>query len=154
MCKVDLLTVGLAVIVGRTQARERERNFSVRVRSLENRCLVGFPHPSGANGHRHEMNREGLMRSERYLANAEKCQQVANAAYTSGTKRLYGVLASQWRQLAEEADWTDKIGSPALLEKIRHAHTLRQIDKAEGAIREFGAALKGEAIATPKEHHS
>jgi hypothetical protein len=33
MCKVDLLTVGLAVIVGRTQARERERNFSVRRRA-------------------------------------------------------------------------------------------------------------------------
>jgi hypothetical protein len=88
-----------------------------------------------------EMNREGLMssRSERYLANAEKCQQVADAANTSGTKRLYGVLASQWRQLAEEADRTDQIGSPALLEKIRHAHTLRQIDEAEGAIRELVA---------------
>jgi hypothetical protein len=44
-------------------------------------------------------------RSERYLANAEKCQQSADAANTSGTKRLYGVLASQWRQLAEEAEW-------------------------------------------------
>jgi hypothetical protein len=97
------------------------------------------------------MNREGLMssRSERYLANAEKCQQVADAANTSGTKRLYGVLASQWRQLAEEADWTDKIGSRPLLEKIRHAHTLRQIDKAEGAIRELVALG-----VTPQEHHS
>jgi hypothetical protein len=54
-----------------------------------------------------EMNREGLMssRSERYLAKAEKCQQVADAANISGTKRLFGVMASQWRQLAEEADW-------------------------------------------------
>ncbi len=78
-------------------------------------------------------------RSERYLANAEKCQQFADAANTSGTKRLYGVLASQWRQLAEKADWTDKIGSPALLVKIRHAHTLRQIDETEGAIRELVA---------------
>ena len=78
------------------------------------------------------MNREGLMssRSERYRANAEKCQQCADAANTSGTKRLYGVLASQWRQLAEEADWTDEIGSPPLLEEIRHADFLRQIDKA------------------------
>jgi len=89
-------------------------------------------------------------RSERYLANAEKCQQSADAANTSGTKRLYGVLASQWRQLAEEADWTDQIGSPALPVKIRHAHTLRQIDEAEGAIREFGEALKGGHW--PKEH--
>jgi hypothetical protein len=86
------------------------------------------------------MNREGLMtRSERYLAKAEKCQQISDAADTSGTKRLYGVMASQWRQLAEEADWTDKKGSTALLVKIRHAHTLRQIDKAEGAIRELVA---------------
>jgi hypothetical protein len=83
-------------------------------------------------------------RSERYLANAEKCQQFADAANTSGTKRLYGVLASQWRHLAEEAEWTDKIGSRPLLEKIRHADLLRQIDEAEGAIREFGAVLKGE----------
>jgi hypothetical protein len=81
-------------------------------------------------------------RSERYLAKAEKCQQISDAAYTSGTKRLYGVLASQWRQLAEEADWTDKIGSTALLVKIRHAHTLRQIDKAEGAIRELYQAAE------------
>jgi hypothetical protein len=81
-------------------------------------------------------------RSERYLANAEKCQQFADAAHTSGTKRLYGVLASQWRRLAEEADRTDKIRSPALSVKIRHAHTLRQIDEAEGAIREFGALVK------------
>ena len=88
-------------------------------------------------------------RSERYLVNAEKCQQCADAAYTSGTKRLYEVLTSQWRQLAEEADWTDKIGSPPLL--IRHAHFLRQIDKAEGAIREFGLALEG---VMPSEHRS
>ena len=91
-------------------------------------------------------------RSERYLAKAEKCQQISNAADTSVTKRLYGVMASQWRQLAEEADWTDKKGSTALLVKIRHAHTLRQIDKAEGAIREFGMALEGEPLLTPKEH--
>src|SRR6266481_4512787 len=76
-------------------------------------------------------------RSERYLAKAEKCQQVADAAYTSGTKRLYGVLASQWRHLAEEADWTDQIGSP--LEEIRHADFLQQIDEAEGAIRELAS---------------
>jgi hypothetical protein len=58
-------------------------------------------------------------RSERYLANAEKCQQCADAAYTSGTKSLYGELASQWRRLAEQADGTDRTGVP-LLEKIRH----------------------------------
>ena len=75
-------------------------------------------------------------RSERYLANAEKCQQISDAADTSGTKRLYGVMASQWRQLAEEADEIDK---KPLLEKIRHAHFLRKIDKAEGAIRELVA---------------
>src|SRR6266480_7108685 len=72
-------------------------------------------------------------RSERYLANAEKCQQSADAANTSGTKRLYGVLASNWRRLAEEADWTDKIESRSLLDKIRQANFLRQIDKTEDA---------------------
>jgi hypothetical protein len=79
------------------------------------------------------MNREGLMssRSERYLAKAEKCQQVSDAADTSGTKRLYEVLASQWRQLAAKADET---GKKPLLEKIRQTHLLREIDKAEGAI--------------------
>jgi hypothetical protein len=91
-------------------------------------------------------------RSERYLAKAEKCQQISDAADTSGTKRLYGVLASQWRQLAEKAEETDQIGSTALLVKTRHAHTLRQIDEAEGAIREFGAVLKGEPLLTPKGH--
>jgi hypothetical protein len=49
-------------------------------------------------------------------------------------------MASQWRHLAEEADWTDEIRSPPLL--IRQAHFLRQIDKAEGAIREFEVALE------------
>jgi hypothetical protein len=64
------------------------------------------------------MNREGLMlsRSERYLEKAEKCQQISDAADISGTKRLYGVMASQWRQLADEADEADK---KPLLEKIR-----------------------------------
>jgi hypothetical protein len=76
-------------------------------------------------------------RSERYLANADKCQRCAEVAYTPGTKRLYGVLASQWRHLAEEADWTGEIGSRPLMEKIRHAHFLQHIDKAEGAIREL-----------------
>jgi hypothetical protein len=83
-------------------------------------------------------------RSERYLANAEKCQRCTDVANTSGPKRLYGMLASQWRQLAEEADWTDKIGSGPLLDKIRQAHFLRQIDKAEGAIRKVEVALEGE----------
>ena len=75
-----------------------------------------------------------LSRSERYFAKAENCQQISDAAATSGTKRLYGVLASQWRQLADEADETDK---KPLLEKIRRAQLLREIDKAEGAIREL-----------------
>ena len=70
-------------------------------------------------------------RSERYLRNAEKCQRSTEVAYTAGTKRLYAVLASNWRQLAEEADWTDKIGSRTVLEKIHHSHFLRKIDKTE-----------------------
>ena len=82
------------------------------------------------------MNREGLMlsRSERYLAKAEECQQISDAADASGTKRLFGVMASQWRQLAEEADETDKKPLP---EKFRQAHSLREIDKAEDAIRKI-----------------
>jgi hypothetical protein len=85
-------------------------------------------------------------RSERYLANAEKCQRFADAAYTSGTKRLYGALASNWRRLAEEADWTDKIESRFLLDKIRQANFLRQIDKTEDAIQKFEVALEGEPL--------
>ena len=80
-----------------------------------------------------------LSRSERYLANAEKCQQISDAADTSGTKRLYGAMARQWRQLADEADETDK---KPLLEKIRQAQVLRKIDKSEGAIQEL-VALRG-----------
>ena len=49
-----------------------------------------------------------LSRSARYRAKADKCQQISDAADTFGTKRLFGVLASQWRHLAEEADETDK----------------------------------------------
>ena len=85
-------------------------------------------------------------RSERYLANAEKCQRCADVAYTSGTKRLYGTLASNWRRLAEEADWTDKIESRPLLAKIRQANFVRQIDKAEDAIQKFEVALEGEPL--------
>lgn len=58
-------------------------------------------------------------RSEQYLANAEKCQQCADAAGTSGTKRLFGELASQWRHLAEQADRTDGKGAPLQLENNR-----------------------------------
>jgi hypothetical protein len=86
-------------------------------------------------------------RAERYLAKAEECQQISDAADTSGTKRLYRVLASQWRQLAEEANETDK---KPLLEKIRDAHFLQEIDKAEDAIREL-VALEG---VTAQEHRS
>jgi hypothetical protein len=64
-----------------------------------------------------------LSRSERYLAKAEKYQQISDAADASGTKRLYGVLASQWRRLAEEAADTDK---EPLSEKIRYAPFLQE----------------------------
>src|SRR6476620_12147157 len=77
-----------------------------------------------------------LSRSERHLAKAEKCQQISDAADTSGAKRLFGVMASQWRQLAEEAEETDKKPLP---EKLRQAYSLREIDKAEDAIREIVA---------------
>jgi hypothetical protein len=91
-----------------------------------------------------------LSRSERYLAKAEKCQQISDAANTSGAKRLFGVMASQWRQLAEEADWTDKVGSRTLLEKIHHSHILRKIDKTDDAIRKLGKAFEGEEGFTTK----
>jgi hypothetical protein len=68
-------------------------------------------------------------RSERCLAKAEECQRISDAADASGIKRLYGALASQWRQLAEGADETDR---KPLLEN--HAHLLQEVDKAEGAI--------------------
>ena len=45
------------------------------------------------------------------------------------------------RQLAEAADWTDKVGSRTLLEKIHHSH---KIDKTDDAIRKLGEALEGE----------
>ena len=95
-----------------------------------------------------------LSRSERYLAKAAKCQQISDAANTSGTKRLFGVMASQWWQLAEEADWTDKVGSQTLLEKIHHSHFIRKIDKTidktEDAIRKLGEAFEGEEGLTTK----
>jgi hypothetical protein len=98
------------------------------------RPLAAFAYP------RYEPGRTLMSsRSERCLAKAEECQQISDAADASGTKRLYGALASQWRQLAE----TD---NEPLLET--HAHFLQEIDKAEGAIREL-AALK---VVTPQEH--
>src|SRR5262245_24712238 len=51
-------------------------------------------------------------RSERYLANAEKCQQYADAVNTFGTKRLYEELSRQWLRLAEQAEETGRIESP------------------------------------------
>jgi hypothetical protein len=57
------------------------------------------------------------------------------------------MLGSQWRQLAEVADRKDE---KPQLQKIRHAHFLREIDKAEDAIREL-VALKG---VTTQEHRS
>jgi hypothetical protein len=86
-------------------------------------------------------------RSERYLAKAAKCQQISDAADTSGTKRLFGVMASQWRQLAEQAGETDKKPLP---EKLRQVYSVREIDKAEDAIREI-VALGG---LTAQEHRS
>jgi len=82
-----------------------------------------------------------LSRSERHLAKAEKCQQISDAADTSGAKRLFGVMASQWRQLAEQAGETDKKPLP---EKLRQAYSLREIGKTDDAIRKLGVALEGE----------
>ena len=45
-------------------------------------------------------------RLERYRANAEKCQQYADAVDTFGTKRLYEELSRQWLRLAEQAEAT------------------------------------------------
>jgi hypothetical protein len=50
-------------------------------------------------------------RSERYLSNAEKCRQYANAVDTFGTKRLYEELSRQWQRLAEQAEETDRLTS-------------------------------------------
>jgi hypothetical protein len=50
-------------------------------------------------------------RSERCLANAEKCQQYADAVDASGTKRLYEELSRQWRRLAEQAEERDRLES-------------------------------------------
>ena len=80
-------------------------------------------------------------RSERYLANAEKCQRCADAAYTAGTKRLYGVLASQWWHLAEEADWTDQIGSPPLV-RVPSRFVLELGDAISGISRVPGQAAR------------
>ena len=49
--------------------------------------------------------------SERYLANAEKCQQYADAVDPFGTKRLYEELSRQWLRLAEQAEETGRIES-------------------------------------------
>jgi hypothetical protein len=54
-------------------------------------------------------------RSERFLANADKCQQVADEAHNSGTKRLFEGLARQWLHLAERAKQTEGIESSRLL---------------------------------------
>jgi hypothetical protein len=54
-------------------------------------------------------------RSERYIAKAEQCRQIADAAHNSGVKRLYEVLASQWLRLAEQAEETGAIESSPLL---------------------------------------
>ena len=88
-------------------------------------------------------------RSERYFAKAEECQQISDAADVSGTKRLYAVMVSQWRQLAEEAGQTDK---KPLSEKFRQAHSLREIDKAEDAIRKI-VALGGNGAGAPVPLH-
>jgi hypothetical protein len=71
-----------------------------------------------------------LSRSERYLAKAEKCQQISDAADTSGAKRLYGVMASQWRQLAEEADETDKKPLSAKLRKLTYFGTSTRLSES------------------------
>jgi hypothetical protein len=51
------------------------------------------------------------------------------------------------RQLAEEADWTDKVGSRTLLEKIHHSD---KIDKTDDAIRKLGEGFEGEEGFTTK----
>jgi hypothetical protein len=59
--------------------------------------------------------------------------------------------ASQWRQLAEEAEETDKKPLP---EKLRQAYSLREIDKAEDAIREIVALWRPNGAGASGIHSS
>jgi hypothetical protein len=56
----ELASMPQAIIVplGRV-ADEAIQFLQGRVSNLQGRCLAGFPHPSGANGHRHEDFRRG-----------------------------------------------------------------------------------------------
>jgi hypothetical protein len=67
--------------------------------------------------HIFQTNREGRMssRSDQYLVKAAQCQQISDVAEASGTKRLYEMLASQWRQLAAEANRTDNLSYRRIL---------------------------------------
>ena len=47
------------------------------------------------------------MRADEYRARAEECEEIAKRKPDFGAKKLYENLASQWRELAMQAEWRE-----------------------------------------------
>jgi len=86
-------------------------------------------------------------RSERCLANAERCQQYADAVDPFGTKRLYEELSRQWRRLseqAEETNWLESSPSSAGLMALREPQLTSLTTSAINSNREMFDDLERE----------
>ena len=47
------------------------------------------------------------MRADKYRVRAEECEEIAKRKPDFGAKKLYENLASQWRELAMQAEWRE-----------------------------------------------
>ena len=55
------------------------------------------------------------MRAEEYRARAEECEEIAKRKPDFGAKKLYENLASQWRELATQAEWRERANEDDLV---------------------------------------
>ena len=55
------------------------------------------------------------MRADEYRARAEECEEIAKREPDFGAKKLYENLASQWRELAIQAEWRERANEDDLV---------------------------------------
>jgi hypothetical protein len=49
------------------------------------------------------------MSPDEYRARAEECEEIAKQLPNFGAKKLYENLARQWRELAMQAEWRERV---------------------------------------------
>jgi hypothetical protein len=53
------------------------------------------------------------MRADEYRARADECEEIGKQLPNFGARKLYEILASQWRELAKQAELRERANETA-----------------------------------------